>query len=181
VATTAQQPVAVAVGSFQVAYSNPNWDWRTFTLDRDLKVVEERLGSILNALDADLSAFKARGGKLLLFHGWNDTLIPPRNTISYYSSVLDRMGPSQRDWMRLFMAPGMNHCTGGVGPDRVDWLRALEEWREGNRPPDRIVAARQSPQEETTLRRPLCPYPQLAVYKGTGSTNDPENFVCRNQ
>ena len=178
VASTAKQPVAVALGSFQVAYANPNWDWRTFNLDRDVQVVDERLGSILNAVDPDLSAFKARGGKLILYHGWNDTLIPPRNTINYHSSVQDKMGPSE-EWMRLFMAPGMNHCTGGVGPDQADWLGALEQWREGNRPPNQIVATRQN-QQQVTMRRPLCPYPQLAVHQGSGSTNEPQNFACKN-
>jgi feruloyl esterase len=179
IASTAQQPVFVALGSFQVAYSDANWDWRQFDLDRDLKVVDERLGPVLNAVNPDLSAFKSRGGKLLLYHGWNDTLIPPRNTINYYASVNERMGSNQQDWMRLFMAPGMNHCGGGVGPDRVDWLDALDKWRDAGIAPGRIVAGRVEG-ERTVMTRPLCPYPQVAEYDGSGSTDDASNFVCRN-
>jgi feruloyl esterase len=177
VATTAQQPVTVALGSFQVAYGNPDWDWRTFNLDRDWKTMDQRLGPVLNATDPDLSAFRARGGKLLLYHGWNDTLIPPGNTVNYFASVEKKMGPAE-NWMRLFMAPGMNHCTGGVGPDVADWVGALEQWREFNSPPQRIVATHVN-QDGSRMTRPLCSYPQVAVYSGTGSTNDAANFVCK--
>ena len=180
VSTEARRPVDVALGSFQVAYSNPDWDWRTFTVDRDLKVVDERLGPVLNAIDPDLSAFKERGGKLILFHGWNDTLISPRNTVNYYSSVVTKMGSPQDGWARLFMAPGMNHCGGGVGPNTVDWLSALEGWRESNVPPDRIVATRAN-EDRSSTARPLCPYPQVAQYVGTGSTHDAANFACKNK
>lgn len=177
VATTAQQPVAVALGSFQVAYENPDWDWRTFNLDRDWKSMDQRLGPVLNATDPDLSAFRARGGKLLLYHGWNDTLIPPGNTVNYFTSVEKKIGLAE-SWMRLFMAPGMNHCAGGVGPDVADWLGALEQWREFNSAPERIIATRAN-EDGSRMTRPLCSYPQVAVYSGTGSTNDAANFVCR--
>jgi feruloyl esterase len=176
-ASTAKQPVEVALGSFEVAYSDPNWDWRTFNLDRDWKVATERIGPVLNATDPDLSTFKSRGGKLILYHGWNDTAIPPRNSVNYYTSVLKKMGASQQEWMRLFMAPGMNHCIGGVGPDRADWLGALEQWRESNKAPEQVVATR-SNENRTKTMRPLCPYPQIAAYKGSGSTNDAANFAC---
>ena len=115
VVATSTQPIFVAVGSFQLAYQDPNWDWKKFDIDRDVKFVDEKTGFI-NAVDPDLSKFKARGGKILIYHGWNDTAISPQNSIDYYNSVLAKMGRNQGDFIRLFMAPGMAHCQGGPGP-----------------------------------------------------------------
>jgi feruloyl esterase len=168
----------VSVGSFQVAYGDPGWDPLTFDLDRDLPVVDQRVGALVNAVDPDLRAFKARGGKLLLFHGWNDTAISPGNAIDYYESVLAEMGPDQDDWMRLFMAPGMGHCGGGVGPNQVNWMGALERWRESDAAPDRIEAVHVTG-SRVDMTRPLCPYPKVATYAGVGSTSDAASFVCR--
>ena len=173
-----QQAPGISVGSFQVAYNSATWDPRAFDLDRDLKVVDEKVGAIVNAVNPDLSKFKARGGKLLLYHGWNDTAISPGNAIDYYSSVLKKMGGKQDDFIRLFMAPGMGHCQGGQGPSQVNWMAVLERWREAGSAPERIEASRVS-NNRVDMTRPLCPYPQVAVYKGVGSTNDSANFVCR--
>jgi feruloyl esterase len=169
---------ALPAGSFVVAYNNAKWDAAGFDLDRDLKVVDEKVGTIVNAINPDLRAFKARGGKLLLYHGWNDTAISPGNAIDYYSSVLKKMGGRQDDFVRLYMAPGMNHCGGGVGPNQVNWMAALERWRESGDAPERLDAYRVA-NNRVDMTRPLCPYPQVAQYKGTGSTNDAENFTCK--
>ena len=142
------------------------------------KVVDEKGGTPVNAINPDLRAFKARGGKLLLYHGWNDTAISAGNTINYYSSVLSKMGKNQDEWIRLFMAPGMQHCGNGPGPNQVNWMAVLERWRESGTAPDRIEAARVT-NNRVDMTRPLCPYPQVAQYKGVGSTNDAANFVCR--
>jgi feruloyl esterase len=168
----------VSVGSFQVAYNNEKWDARTFDLEKDLKLVDEKVGAPVNAVNPDLRAFKARGGKLLLYHGWNDTAISPGNTINYYTSVLSKLGGNQDNFVRLFMAPGMQHCGGGPGPNQVNWMAALERWRESNTPPNEISAAHVAG-NRVDMTRPLCPYPQVAVYKGTGSTNDAANFACK--
>jgi feruloyl esterase len=173
-----QQAPGVSVGSFQVAYQDANWDPRSFDLERDLKVVDDRVGAIVNATNPDLSTFKARGGKLLLYHGWNDTAISAGNSINYYSSVLGKMGKNQDEWIRLFMAPGMQHCGGGPGPSQVNWMAALERWRESGAAPARLDAARVT-NNRVDMTRPLCPYPQVPQYKGVGSTNDAENFVCK--
>ena len=173
-----QAPAGVSLGSFQVAYDNVNWDWRSFDLDRDLKIVDEKVGTIINAVTPDLSAFKARGGKLILYHGWNDTAISPGNTVNYYSSVLSKMGQKQDNWIRLFMIPGMGHCQGGPGPNQVNYMGALERWREGGIAPDQLLANHVT-NNRVDMARPLCPYPQVAQYKGIGSTNDPANFVCK--
>ncbi len=173
-----QRAPVVSVGSFQVAYGDPVWDPLTFDLDRDLPVVDQQVGALVNAVDPDLRAFKARGGKLLLYHGWNDTAISAGNSIDYYESVRAEMGPDQGAWLRLFMAPGMGHCGGGIGPDQVNWMGALERWREADQAPERIEAARVA-DSRVDMTRPLCPYPQVATYSGVGSTNDAASFVCR--
>jgi feruloyl esterase len=173
-----QAPPGVSLGSFQVAYDNLNWDWRGFDLDRDLKVVDEKVGTIINAVNPDLSAFKARGGKLILYHGWNDTAISPGNTINYYTSVLSKMGQKQDNWIRLFMIPGMGHCQGGPGPSQVNYMGALERWRESGIAPD-LMPAYHVTNNRVDMARPLCPFPQIAQYKGVGSTNDAANFVCK--
>jgi feruloyl esterase len=173
-----QQAPGISVGSFQVAYNDADWDPRTFDLDRDLRVVDDTVGAIVNAVDPDLRAFKARGGKLLMYHGWNDTAISPGNAIDYYQSVQKTMGGTQDDFIRLFMAPGMGHCQGGVGPSQVNWMAALERWRESGTAPDRIDARRVA-NGRVDMTRALCAYPQVAVHTGVGSTNDAANFVCR--
>jgi feruloyl esterase len=173
-----QQAPGVSIGSFQVTYNDPKWDPRSFDLDRDLPAVDEKVGSIVNAVSPNLRAFKSRGGKLLLYHGWNDTAISPGNAVDYYTSVQKWMGGDQDDFIRLFMAPGMNHCGGGVGPSQVNWMAVLERWREADVAPDRIEAMRVT-NNRVDMTRPLCPYPQIAHYKGVGSTNDAANFVCR--
>ena len=173
-------PVApgISVGSFQVAYNDANWDAKGFDIDRDLKVVDEKAGSIINAINPDLSAFKAHGGKLLLYHGWNDTAISPGNTINYYESVLKKMGGKQDNFVKLFMAPGMQHCGGGPGPNQINYMAIMERWRESNITPETMEAYHVT-NNRVDMTRPLCAYPQVATYKGTGSTNDAGNFVCK--
>jgi feruloyl esterase len=176
-------PGTIDVEMFRyVAHRDSAWDWRTFDLERDTALVEQRAGFI-NAVDPDLSAFKARGGKLLIYHGWNDGgsggAISPENSVQYYASVLDRMGPGQDDWLRLFMVPGMAHCGGGPGPNQVNWIAAMERWRESGIAPDQLVATRVASYGRVEMTRPVCPYPQVAQYVGAGSTNDAGNFECR--
>jgi feruloyl esterase len=133
----------------------------------------------IDVLTYDLSAFKAHGGKLLLYHGWADPGIPPGHTVSYYKSVLDTMGGGkQDDWVRLFMEPGMAHCRGGAGPDQFNKMAVIERWREEGEAPASILASRVT-DGRVDMTRPLCPYPQVAVYKGVGSTNDAANFSCK--
>lgn len=170
-------PIPLILGTFQVAtYQDANWDWRTYDLDRDVSAADEKFGYV-NA-GYDLSAFKARGGKLLLYHGWNDTAISPENTINYYQNVLKKMGPKQDSWMRLYMVPGMNHCQGGVGPDQFNKMAVIERWRESGNAPEQILAEHVSG-NTVDMTRPLCPYPQVAKYNSSGSTNDAVNFSCK--
>jgi feruloyl esterase len=134
---------------------------------------------VTKAMDPNLQAFFRRGGKLLQYHGWSDPSISPLNSISYYISVADLVGRQANvsDSYRLFMIPGMDHCSGGDGPNTFDSIRAIEEWVETGRAPDQIVASRIR-DGKTERTRPLCPYPQVATYRGTGSTDDAANFSC---
>ena len=180
-----QNPFIVPIGYFKyMAFNNPNWDWRTFNLS-DPKVfallieASHRLGPILNSVKPDLTAFQRLGGKLILYHGWLDQNISPRNSIHYYESVEAITGSNEtRDFARLFLAPGMGHCGGGPGPNSFDNLSALEEWVEKKLPPQQIIASHSS-NGKVDRMRPLCPYPQVAVYKGTGSIDDAANFTCQ--
>jgi feruloyl esterase len=179
---TATAPGALNVEMFQyVAHENPNWDWRTFDLEHDTALADEK-GGYMNAINPDLSAFRHRGGKLIIYHGWNDGAsggsISPLISVEYYSSVLAKMGPRQEDWLRLFMVPGMAHCGGGPGPNQFNALAAVERWRESGTAPDQILAYHVT-NNRVDRTRPLCYYPRVAVYKGNGSINDAENFVCR--
>jgi feruloyl esterase len=175
-------PGSIDVGMFRfVAHQDPAWDWRTFDLDRDSSLIGKKAGFI-DAVNPDFSTFRARGGKLLIYHGWNDGgsdgAISPLNTVNYYESVLGRMGSPQQDWLRLFMVPGMAHCGGGPGPNQVNWMAALERWRESGIAPDRLIASRVS-DNHVNMTRPICSYPAVAKYNGVGSTNDAANFACK--
>jgi feruloyl esterase len=175
----AKAPIPLILGTFQIAtYQDANWDWHNYDLDRDVAAADEKFGYV-NA-PYDLSAFKGRGGKLLLYHGWNDTAISPENTINYYQNVLQKMGPKQESWMRLYMVPGMNHCQGGVGTDQFNKMGVVERWREAGIAPEQIIAAHVTG-NNVDRTRPLCPYPQVAVYKGAGSINDAASFTCKVQ
>ena len=114
-----------------------------------------------------------------MWHGWADPGPAPENTINYYSKAATASGGSPDDWMRLFLMPGVAHCGGGVGPDQADFLGAMERWREQGAAPGQITASRNTGRSGLTpMTRPLCPFPQVAKYKGTGSTDEAANFVC---
>jgi feruloyl esterase len=171
-------PPAVALDSFRyLGHQDATWNGLSFELDRDLALVVKNAGFI-DAIDPNLAKFKARGGKLLLYHGWADPGPAPANTIRYYSDVIRTLGPRQDNWMRLFLLPGVGHCGGGAGPDQADFVGAVERWRESGAPPDHITASHVS-NNRVDMTRPLCPYPQVAQFKGAGSTNDAVNFECR--
>jgi len=118
----------------------------------------------------------------LLYHGWADQLVPPRNSVNYYTSVAHALGGANKvaDSMRLFMVPGMNHCTGGDGADSFDGLTALEQWVEQKKAPEQVLASHLT-NGVADRTRPLCPYPMVASYKGAGSTDDAANFACKAQ
>lgn len=185
------------VGYFSdMVYEKSDWDPKTFNVDEDVKLAEAKTARALNSIDPNLKPFSARGGKLIMYHGWSDAAIPAPNTIDYYNSVVTTMGQRQTDsFLRLFMAPGMQHCADGPGPNsfgqRANATRddpdhnvysALEQWVEKGTAPSRIIATKyvddSNPAQGVKMTRPLCPYPQVAKYKGSADTNDAANFVC---
>jgi feruloyl esterase len=157
----------------RIAFNDPDLDWRKFDLERDMSLIDKAVGYV-DAVNTDLSKFKASGGKLLLTHGWNDTGITPETTIWYYEKVLNTMGKDQSDWIRLFLGPGMEHCGGGPGVNWLDSIGTLEKWVEKGVAPDQIMGL-----GKDGLTRPLCPYPQYAEYKGTGDLKNAENWTCK--
>jgi feruloyl esterase len=156
-------------------WKGPGYDW-----DKDASMVIGELSPVLDDADPDLSAFRKHGGKLLLYTGWADPLIPAADLLNYYGSMQKKMGGPQStaEFARLFMVPGMGHCAGGNAPTRFDALAALEPWVEKGAPPDKMIAA-QVVQGETKRTRPLCVYPQVARWNGTGSQDDAANFSCK--
>lgn len=178
-----------------MVYGKSDWDYRTFNFEEGSKLAETRTGAALNSIDPNLKPFKARGGKLIMYHGWNDPAIPALNTINYFEDVVARMGRRDSEsFLRLFMVPGMAHCGAGPGPnafgqnssgllDDVDHsvYRALEQWVERGAAPARIIATKYNNDrtaQGVKMTRPLCAYPNVAKYKGSGDTNDAASFVC---
>jgi feruloyl esterase len=153
---------------------NPSYDWLTFNADADFdKILATR--TALDAVDPDLSRFKARGGKIVSYFGWADPALNPMMGVNYYERVLDTMGSSTTDFYRMFMVPGMFHCAGGVGTDSFDPITPLVEWVEKGVAPASIPAARIA-DGKVVRSRPLCPYPETAVYKGSGSVDEAASF-----
>jgi feruloyl esterase len=174
-----QPPQLTMTGLRNRVFKDPNWDYKSFNFDSDITLLD-RESQMINAMDPNVNPFFSRGGKLLLYHGWNDTLIAPQNSVNYYKSVRDTLGGASKvsDSFRLFMVPGMAHCRGGDGTDRFDVISAMEQWVEKGKAPDSILASRYAG-DKVDRTRPLCPYPQVAVYRGTGSTDDAANFACK--
>jgi len=164
--------------SFRIlGHQDPNWNLNSFDLDTDLALALKNGGNDIDAINPDLSKFKSRGGKLILYHGWADPGPAPENTINYVNAVNGSVSGNNSEWMRLFLLPGVGHCSGGNGPDQADYLAALEKWREGGTAPSQIEASRNR-QGRVDMTRPLCPYPQVAKYSGSADTNDAKNFTC---
>jgi feruloyl esterase len=159
-------------------FRNPAWDPRSFDWDKDVATANAAYPQ-LNAMSTDLSGFKSRGGKLIMYTGLADPVTSPFDTIAYYDSVVKAMGgiDATQSFYRFFPAPGMAHCGGGAGPNTFDALAALDAWVEKGTPPDSIAASHSSG-GKIDRTRPLCAYPAVARYSGTGSIDDAANFTC---
>jgi TonB family protein len=168
-------------------------DLKSINVETAVKLADDQQGATFNAIDPDLKPFAARGGKLIIYHGWSDAALPPQASVNYYDSVEEAMGPGKPAlFMRLFMAPGMQHCGGGPGANSFgqgtpggdadhDLYQALERWVEKGIAPDKLIATKfvdDRPEKGVAMTRPLCAYPAAATYKGTGDTNDAANFEC---
>jgi len=178
----------------------PDWDWHAFDVERDMATVDAALAADVNdAKQGSLHAFAARGGKLIIYHGLADSLVPPAQSVAFYERQARNLGGMARlqQNARLFMAPGVEHCGGGTGPDVFnsalgglppppdkdptdDLFSALIAWTDTRRAPKRVVATKfvAGHPAQVDIQRPLCAYPQIARYKGTGATGSAENFSC---
>ena len=174
------QPLALGVEIYRyLVHQDAKWDFATFNADTDIPLAEKVIGPTMDAVDPNLKPFVDHGGKLLMYHGWADPGISPRNSVNYYQSVLDTLGAAKTSSsIRLFMVPGMGHCSGGDGTDTFDALGAVDQWVATGKAPDAIAASHKK-SGVVDKTRPLCPYPQTAQYKGSGSTDDAVNFVCK--
>jgi feruloyl esterase len=180
-----------------MVFQDPTWNFRTFDFDRDLAFADAKMGPVVDSNSPDLRDFKSLGGKLIMYHGWADPLVNPRNSIDYVESVAAFLhgngnGPGRAEdvasFLRLFMAPGMTHCQAGPGLNTFDTLTALEKWVEEGVAPDKLVASHttlafpanvmQKNPPAGDFSRPLCPYPKVAHYTSRGSKTDASSFVC---
>jgi feruloyl esterase len=167
-----------------VVFKDPSWTYskRPVNFDSDIDSAEAPAHLAIDHTNPDLSGFVSRGGKLLLVGGWVDDL-PPQNVVSYYESVVKKMGAARiQNAVRLFMVPGMHHCFGGTFPGayKVDFdsVQAVREWKTSGHAPDQIIVTTSGP-GWPTRKRLVCAYPQVSKHKGTGSTDDPSSFVCQ--
>jgi feruloyl esterase len=169
------------VGFFRyLLFHDPNWDWHTIQWERDLGYAEEKLG-FMDAIDPNLTAFERHGGKLIMYAGWADSVVPPEDTVAYYLALTKASGGPNRTlkFARLFMAPAMGHCAGGPGPSlsMSDTITALDSWISRGHAPAQLIASHKT-DGQVDRSRPLCPYPQVARYKGESSIDVAANFAC---
>jgi feruloyl esterase len=161
-----------------IVHGDAKWEYTQLDINKDLEKARQVDRGTLSATSPDIAPFVNRGGKLLMYHGWGDMNIPPQATVDYYNQVVATLGKEKTaSAVKLFMVPGMGHCGGGDGPNEFDMLAALDQWRDKGQAPASIPAS-QSAEGSVIRTRPLCPYPQIAKYKGAGSIDKAENFAC---
>ena len=179
-----------------IVTGDPKWSELTVDPAESLRQSREKGAADLDSANPDLSKFAANGGKLILYHGWNDSAISPWNTVDYYRSVQERMGAAKTEsFLRLYMAPGVEHCLGGPGPklfgqfgletakgSKYGLFDSLVDWVEKGSPDSDIFATKYAPGEKGSVKvvmtRPLCAYPKVVKYSGSGDTNDAASFTC---
>jgi feruloyl esterase len=175
------KPMGLAMDVYKyLVFEDPKWDYLKFDADTDIARADRTISRAMNSVDPNLQPLFAHDGKLLQYHGWADPGIAPGSSVNYYKSVLEAMGGRSKidDSYRLFMVPGMGHCGGGDGTSTFDMVSALDAWVTTGKAPAQIPASRVV-NGAVVRTRPLCPYPQVATYKGSGSTDDAANFSCQ--
>ena len=171
-------PVGYAVDYFKyIVFKNPNWDPKTLNFDSDVERASKGANLVFDATNADISRFTKRGGKLIMYQGWAEPGIPPGNLVKYLGQIQQKTSGA-KDSVRVFMVPGMGHCGGGNGTSTFDMVAALDGWRDGGKAPEQINASRVR-EGKVDRTRPLCAWPTVAKYTGTGSIDDAASFVCR--
>jgi feruloyl esterase len=183
-----------------MVYDDPSWDFHTLDFDQDIAFADAKMGPVIDSTNPDLGAFRKRGGKLILYQGWADPLVSPRNVINYFNSVVAAQRPGRghgigedraalhrtQGFVRLFMAPGMGHCGAGPGLNTFDTISAIENWVERGIAPETLVASHTdlpagfnvSTTTPGTFSRPLCPYPKVAAWTGTGDPGSASQYAC---
>ncbi len=159
-----------------LVFADPDWDYAGYDFS-SWEQSASYASAFMDATDPDLSDFAGKGHKLVLWHGWSDAALSALASIRYFEEV-EHLDPNVRENFRLFMMPGVLHCGGGPGPGEVNWLNVLTDWVEEGKAPDRIVALKRNAAREVVRSRPLCSYPQRAVYDGEGNTDDADSFAC---
>jgi feruloyl esterase len=173
-------PVGYAVDYFKhIVFRDSNWDPKALNFDAHVAQASKGSNLVFDATDADLGRFTKRGGKLILYQGWAEPGIPPGNLVKYYEQIQQKTSRAA-DSVRVFMVPGMGHCGGGNGTSTFDMVAALDAWREGGKAPEQINASRVR-DGKVDRTRPLCAWPAVARYKGSGSIDEAANFVCSSQ
>jgi feruloyl esterase len=174
-------PVGYAVDLFRhMVFRNVSWNPNWLNFDGHYALTAESEFKLFDADNPDLTPYFKSGGRLLMYHGWSDQGIPPRGSVSYYESVRAKSGSAADESLRLFMVPGMRHCAGGDGASTFDSVAALDQWVSSGKAPASIPASRVR-DGKADRTRPLCAYPQFAVYKGSGSVDEAANFECRSK
>ncbi len=159
-------------------FNDPNWDWHTLDFDRDVAYADAMI-PFVSAVDRNLTPFQSHGGKLLMYTGWADPVLPAEDVIEYFEGVRKTIGPKAADgFMRFFMVPGLGHCSGGPGPTTFDMLPSLEQWVEHGVAPEKVIASHVA-DKVVQRTRPLCAYPLAAHWTGKGSSDDAANFICK--
>jgi feruloyl esterase len=171
-----------------MVYEDPSWDLHSINYDRDVKLADQKIGAVMNDGSTQLDELRRAGGKLILWHGWSDPLISALHTVEYYEKLAHHFAPEAggpaavaklSDFARLFLAPGVLHCGGGPGPGSFDAVSALDAWVEHGQAPDSLMATHLTAAGKPDRTRPLCPYPQKAVYDGKGNADDAASFRCQ--
>ncbi len=155
-------------------FQDPTWDYSSYDFS-DFSATTKFAASNLNATSTDYSVFKQQGGKMIMFHGWNDPALSAFATINHYKRVQSQ-DPDVQNYLRLFLLPGVLHCGGGPGPDTVDWIELIRNWVEKGMAPNRVILTK-SEEEKSVITRPVFPYPEKAVYDGKGDPNEESSFM----
>jgi feruloyl esterase len=164
----------------KIVFPDADWDYHRMSVAADFEKAARADGGLLFSGNADLAPFFARGGKLLIYHGWNDPVVTPQMSLTYFSNVIRTVGPAAEDSMALYMVPGMGHCFGGPGTDTFSKLEPLDRWVESGQRPTSILASHVA-KGVVDRTHPLCPFPQVAVYDKKGNPSDAASFMCKEQ